>query len=805
MLEIKKITKIYKLDNFEQKALDNVSIKFRESEFVSILGPSGSGKTTLLNIIGGLDKYTSGDLIINGISTKKYKDHDWDIYRNHKVGFVFQSYNLIAHQSVLSNVELALTLSGVSKKERRERAIKALEDVGLKNHIYKKPNQLSGGQMQRVAIARALVNNPSIVLADEPSGALDTKTSLQIMELLKEISKDKLVIMVTHNPDLAKDYSTRIISIKDGIIESDSNAYHGEENEIVEKPDKKKSNMSFRTAISLSLNNLMTKKGRTILTAFAGSIGIIGISLIMSLSNGFERYISKVQEDTLTSYPLSIEKQTVDFSSMMSSMAEDNSKSHDDKNKVYSNNIMTDMMSMVTEQVTTNNLEDFKKYVDGNKDIQDKVNDIKYSYNFDLTIYDPDTSKGINKINPSNILDEMGMGNMMMMSNYEIWMELTDNKELLNSQYDVIAGRLPENYNEIVLIVDSNNSINDYALYSLGLKDKEELYNLFQSTLKGEKYETKDRDYTFDELLDLEYKLVYNSSLYEKENGHWVNKENDLSYMKNLLGKSDTLKVVGIIRPNEEAAISESTGGIGYTSDLTKHIIDHNNESKIAKEQLKNKDINVLTGETFKEIESYDNNLALLGVVDLESPSRIDIYPKSFDDKEAIENIISDYNNDKDDADKIQYTDYVGLLMTSVTTIVDIISYVLIAFVSISLIVSSIMIGIITYISVLERTKEIGILRSIGASKKDIARVFNAETFIIGLISGLLGIGVTFLLSIPINMVLKNLVNISNICKLPIVGSITLVIISVVLTVISGLIPSKVASKKDPVIALRTE
>ena len=399
----------------------------------------------------------------------------------------------------------------------------------------------------------------------------------------------------------------------------------------------------------------------------------------------------------------------------------------------------------------------------------------------------------------------MGMGNMMMMSNYEIWMELTDNKELLKSQYDVIAGRLPENYNEIVLIVDSNNSINDYALYSLGLKDKEELYNLFQSTLKGEKYETEDRDYTFDELLDLEYKLVYNSSLYEKENGHWVNKENDLSYMKNLLGKSDTLKVVGIIRPNEEAAISESTGGIGYTSDLTKHIIDHNNDSKIAKEQLKNKDINVLTGETFKEIESYDNNLALLGVVDLESPSRIDIYPKSFDDKEAIENIISDYNNDKDDADKIQYTDYVGLLMTSVTTIVDIISYVLIAFVSISLIVSSIMIGIITYISVLERTKEIGILRSIGASKKDIARVFNAETFIIGLISGLLGIGVTFLLSIPINMVLKNLVNISNICKLPIVGSITLVIISVVLTVISGLIPSKVASKKDPVIALRTE
>ncbi len=804
MLEIKKITKIYKLDTFEQKALDNVSIKFRESEFVSILGPSGSGKTTLLNIIGGLDKYTSGDLIINGTSTKKYKDHDWDIYRNHKVGFVFQSYNLISHQSVLSNVELALTLSGVSRKERRERAIKALEDVGLKNHIYKKPNQLSGGQMQRVAIARALVNNPSIVLADEPSGALDTKTSLQIMELLKEIAKDKLVIMVTHNPDLAKDYSTRIINIKDGIIESDSNPYHETDENTSKEGDKKKASMSFKTAISLSLNNLMTKKGRTILTAFAGSIGIIGISLIMSLSNGFERYIAKVQEDTLTSYPLSIEHQTVDFSSMMSSMAENNSTHHDDQNRVYANNVMTDMMSMVTEQVTTNNLEDFKKYLDQNQELKEKVNDLKYSYNFNLTIYDPDTKKGVNKINPSNILNDMGMGNMMM-GNYEIWTELTDNKELLKSQYDIIAGRLPEKYNEIILIVDENNAVNDYALYSLGLKDKEELYNLFQSTLKGEKYETEDKDFSFDEILNLEYKLVYNSSLFEKENGIWVNKENDPTFMKDVLSKSETLKVVGIIRPNEEAAIMESTGGIGYTSDLTKHIIENNNNSKIALEQLKNKEINVLTGEAFKEVESYDSNLELMGVVDLEKPSRILIYPKDFNAKEDIEKIISDYNKDKDEEDKIQYTDYVGLLMNSVTTIVNIISYVLIAFVSISLIVSSIMIGIITYISVLERTKEIGILRSIGASKKDIARVFNAETFIIGLFSGLLGILVTFLLSIPINAILKSLVDISNICKLPLGGSIILVIISVVLTVISGLIPAKVASKKDPVIALRTE
>ncbi len=805
MLEIKNITKIYKLDNFEQKALDNVSINFRENEFVSILGPSGSGKTTLLNIIGGLDKYTNGDLIINGISTKDYTDYDWDNYRNHKIGFVFQSYNLIPHQSILSNVELALTLSGVPKKERRERAKKALISVGLESHIYKKPNQLSGGQMQRVAIARALVNNPDIVLADEPSGALDTKTSIQIMDLLKDIAKDHLVIMVTHNPELAQKYSTRIIELRDGVIQNDSNPY---DEVIIKKAENnkkkrksKKNSMSFKTAISLSLNNLMTKKGRTFITSFAGSIGIIGISLILALSNGIEIYINKVQEDTMTSYPLTIEHQTVDMASFMTNMASNKSTPHDE-DKIYANNIMTDMMSMVTNEVTTNNLKDFKKFIENNDKLKDLINDIKYVYNFDLNIYSKDTTT-INKINPSNIMNELGMGNMMM--NYNVWTELTNNKKLLESQYDIVAGRLPNNYNEIVLIVDENNAVNDYALYSLGLKDKKELYELFQSTMRGEKYETSNRDYTYDEILNLEYKLVLNTDLYHKENGLWINKETDVNYMKDLINKSESIKVVGIIKPNEEAAINSTTGGIGYTSELTSYIMDKNNNSKIAKEQLNNKDLNIFTGKKFAGVESYENNLALLGIVNEEEPSAINIYPKSFNDKEEVENIIKEYNDKQKDENKIQYTDYVGLLMNSVTTIVNIISYVLIAFVSISLVVSSIMIGIITYISVLERTKEIGILRSIGASKKDIARVFNAETFIIGLCSGLLGILITFLLTIPINIVLKNLVDISNLSKLPLGGSIILVIISVLLTVIGGLIPAKLASKKDPVVALRTE
>ena len=806
MLEIKSITKIYKLDDFEQTALDNVSITFRKSEFVSILGPSGSGKTTLLNIIGGLDKYTSGDLIINGVSTKDYTDHDWDIYRNHKIGFVFQSYNLIPHQTILSNVELALTLSGVSKKERRERAKEALISVGLEDHINKKPNQLSGGQMQRVAIARALVNNPDIVLADEPSGALDTKTSIQIMDLLKDIAKDRLVIMVTHNPELAEKYSTRIINLKDGVIEGDSNTFTSDSKtkKSVKKKRKNKSSMSFKTAISLSLNNLMTKKGRTLLTAFAGSIGIIGISLIMSLSNGIERYIDKVQEDTLTSYPLTIEKQTIDISSFMSSMAEEKENKKKEENKIYSNNIMTDMMSMATAQVSTNNLIEFKEYIENNKEIESLVNDIKYSYGFDLNIYSSDTKNGAVKINPSNILAEMGMASEMT-TGYETWMELSNNKDILESQYDILAGHLPKKYNEVVLIIDKEHRVSDYALYSLGLKDKNELYQLFQSTMKGEKYETEEKDFTYDEILDIEYKMVLNSKLYKKDNGIWMNKELDTEYMKKLVDNSESLKIVGIIKPNEEASISSTTGGIGYTSELTEYIIKNNNNSKIAKDQLNNKNINVLTGVPFKDAENIDSNLLSFGVVDTDSPSIINIYPKDFEAKERIQEIITEYNNEQTEENKIQYTDYVGLLMTSVTTIVNIISYVLIAFVSISLIVSSIMIGIITYISVLERTKEIGILRSIGASKKDISRVFNAETFIIGLTSGILGIGITLLISIPTNMLLKNLVGVSGLCRLPLLGAISLVIISITLTVISGLVPANIASKKDPVIALRTE
>ena len=699
---------------------------------------------------------------------------------------------------------MALTLSGVSKKERKEKARQALESVGLIDHINKKPNQLSGGQMQRVAIARALVNNPDIVLADEPSGALDTKTSVQIMDLLKEIAKDRLVIMVTHNPELAKEYSTRIINLKDGVVEGDSNPYTDEIRVSKEKNKKKhKSSMSFKTAVSLSLNNLMTKKGRTLLTAFAGSIGIIGISLIMALSNGIELYIDKVQEDTLTSYPLTIEKQTVDITSFMSSMAEKNTEEHTD-NKVYSNNVMTDMMSMVTREVSTNNLVDFKKYIENNDEIKDLVNDIKYSYNFDLNIYSTDTSKGILKVNPSNILAELGMGSEMM-NTYNLWTELTNNKKLLDSQYDVVAGRLPKEYNEIVLIIDENDSVSDYALYSLGLKDKNELYALFQSTMRGEEYNTEEKDYTYEEILDLKYKLVLNSELYQKENGIWLNKENDITYMKKLVDGSEEIKVVGIIKPNEEAAISSTTGGIGYIKELQEHVIEKNNNSKIAKEQLSNSEINVFTGGKFQGVESYENNLSLMGVVDINSPSIINIYPKSFEAKEEIQNLINEYNDNNDEENKIQYTDYVGLLMNSVTTIVNMISYVLIAFVSISLVVSSIMIGIITYISVLERTKEIGILRSIGASKKDISRVFNAETFIIGLTSGLIGILITLLISLPTNIVLKNLVGISDLCKMPLSGSIVLVLISVILTVIAGLIPAKVASKKDPVIALRTE
>jgi len=805
MLEIKNITKTYKTGNFTQKALNKVSINFRSNEFVSILGPSGSGKTTLLNIIGGLDKYTNGDLVINEISTKKYKEKDWNTYRNHRIGFVFQSYNLIPHQTVLSNVELALTLSGVNKKERRKRAIKVLKQVGLGDHIHKKPNQMSGGQMQRVAIARALINNPDILLADEPTGALDSETSVQIMKLLKKISKDKLVIMVTHNPELAKEYSSRIISLKDGVIIDDTNPYDG--SEVIEYNDKKskKTSMSFLTALSLSLNNLMTKKGRTLLTAFAGSIGIIGIALILSISNGVNNYIDKVQEDTLTSYPIMIEKNSVDASTMMKSFMGNNSSIEHSNDAVYSNDIMTNMITTMYGGMTTNNLLEFKKFIEENKDLKEYTNDIKYSYNLELQIY----SDSLLKVNPSNMMNIFGFGNENMSSGIQIFNELSTNKNLLKSQYNIISGRLPEKYNELVLIVDENNEISDYVLYSLGLKDQKEIQETMNNMMNNKEIqEFKQTKYSYDDILNKKYKLVLNSDYYKKENGVWIDKREDLNYLKEIIDDSLELKIVGIIKPNENSNISIKNG-VGYTSKLTEYVVNGINDSKIAKEQIKDKKINVFTGSKFTDIESYENNMAKIGIVNLEDPYIINIYPKNFEAKDEIERIIKEYNDKKEksgnEKDKIEYTDYVGLLMSSVTTIVNVIGYVLIAFVSISLIVSSIMIGIITYISVLERTKEIGILRSIGASKKDISRVFNAETFIVGVTSGAIGIIITCILNLVINVLIKDVSGVTVSASLPIIAAIILIIISTTLTVIAGLIPSKVASKKDPVIALRTE
>lgn len=823
MLELKKITKIYETGSFKQTALNDITINFRKNEFVSILGPSGSGKTTLLNIIGGLDKYTSGDLIINELPTKKFNDSDWDTFRNHRVGFVFQSYNLISHQTILSNVELALTLSGVPKTERTKRAKKALEQVGLKDHVDKLPNQLSGGQMQRVAIARALVNDPEILLADEPTGALDTETSKEIMKLLKDVSKKKLVIMVTHNQELAEKYSTRIISIKDGKIINDTNAYDGK---INTKQDKetiktktKKTSMSFKTALSLSFNNLLTKKGRTILTAFAGSIGIIGISLILSLSTGVNNYIARVQEDTLTSYPLSIESATADMSTMLTDLANQNKREKHQDKLIYSNDIMSSMVESMSSQIKTNNLTEFKKYLEENSDELDKyANDIKYTYNLDLQIYKKDTDK-ITKLNPSTVFQSFGFNyqqetfpmnsNQYMENRMNVFNELSENKNLLKNTYDILAGKLPEHYDEVVLIADSYGEISDYALYSIGIKDQAELTKMTEKIMKGEKLEkTTQTSYTYDELLNTEFTLVLNTDYYQKQGSIWVDKSSDESYMKKLIDKSLILKVVGIIKPNEESSITTS-GEVGYTKELTDYVIENINNSEIAKEQLKNPDKSVLTNTNFSSINTYEMTLASLGIVSLDTPKTINIYPKDFKSKEDIIKIIDKYNKEKENNKEkdlvITYTDYVGILMNSITTIVDVISYVLIAFVSISLIVSSIMIGVITYISVLERTKEIGILRAIGARKKDISRVFNAETFITGLISGVLGIIITIILNIPINIIIKNLSGISNVSSLPPLAAIILIAISVFLTVVAGLIPSSYASKKDPVVALRSE
>ena len=852
MLEIKKITKTYKTESFTQKALDSVSINFRKCEFASILGPSGSGKTTLLNVIGGLDHYDSGDLVINETSTKKYSARDWDTYRNHRVGFVFQNYNLITHQSIIANVELALTLSGVSKKERIKRAKKALEKVGLKDHIHKRPSQLSGGQMQRVAIARALVNDPDILLADEPTGALDTVTSKQVMDILKEVANEKLVIMVTHNSELAEEYSTRIVKLQDGKIIDDTNPYDGSMDTKLDlemqKKKSKKTSMSFRTAFGLSLNNLMTKKGRTFLTAFAGSIGIIGIALILSLSHGINLFIHRTEEETLSSYPLIIEKDYVDMSSMLHTLSGYQEEIEYNDDKIHSVNIMGDMFETMSQEVKHNDMKNFREYIDQHNKINDYVTDIEYGYKVTLNLYKNDLNK-ITRVNPTTVLDTIGMGTSGvsslysgMLSNYDVFFEMLNNDSLNKQQYDLVDGKWPENYNEMVLTVGENNEISDYTLYSLGILSQDDLKEQFNNMTTGKKVHFDENSYDTSEFVGLKFKLVLNTDYFVKENGIWVNKSDDEEYMKQVLANAEEVEIVGIIKHNDEAVSSgRSYGLVGYQQSLMTHLINRINDSDIAKEQLTNKDINVFTGREFttnstfdmssltpeqmmamqnmsqEELAvfmksyaenmtaSYEENISKLGIAEIDNPDTISIYPKDFDAKDDIVKIIDHYNKGKKESEKIEYTDVVGIMMSSVSTIVNVISSVLIAFVAISLVVSSIMIAIITYISVIERTKEIGILRAIGASKKDISRVFNAETLIEGLAAGVLGIVVTLLLNIPINIIIKNMVDISNISVLPVDGAIILIIISILLTVIAGFIPAKIASKKDPVEALRSE
>ena len=884
MLQLKNIKKQYVTGDTTVEALKGIDLEFRENEFVSILGQSGCGKTTLLNIIGGLDQYTSGDLIINGKSTKDFKDADWDTYRNNSIGFVFQSYNLIPHQTVLSNVELALTLSGVSKAERRKRATEALEKVGLGDQLYKKPNQMSGGQMQRVAIARALVNNPDILLADEPTGALDSETSVQIMELLKEIAKERLIIMVTHNPELAEQYSTRIIRILDGELKNDSNPYSVDEKTKEEayakaskkatraekkqaKEKKKKTSMSFFTALSLSMNNLMTKKGRTFLTSFAGSIGIIGIALILALSTGMQSYIDKVQEDALASYPVTIQKQTVDMTTMMTSMMEamatEDDIEHED-GKIYSRNVMNQILVAMTSKIQTNNLEAFKAYIDSTKEqsgsIWDNAKDVQYVYKTSMNIYLADTTNGVTQVNPISLFDDIGMGSMMdlssgmsgsAMNNAEVWKELLNNQEALDNQYELLYGSWPKEFNDVVIVTDKNGEISDYTIYALGLRDSEELAGTLNNILAGKEFNLEEEEqvsYTYEELCGLSFKFVPNCDRYKKTDGIWVDMSTNEEYMKSILENALDINICGIVKNNNENAME--IGTIGYTSELTEYIINTTNASEIAKEQLANPTIDIFSGRPFESDEiqqapqfdmnnlteeqmqylaslsdeekqalmqsmtqdtknTYEDNITAIGIMDLADPWEINIYPKDFDSKENIAQIIKDYNKKYTDQGKdeyaIQYSDLVGTMMSSVSDVVNIISIALMAFVSISLVVSSIMIGIITYISVLERTKEIGILRSIGASKKDISRVFNAETFIIGLVAGALGIGITLLLSIPINIVINNLTGVDNIAALPFMGAVILILISMMLTMISGFIPAKMAAKKDPVEALRTE
>lgn len=983
MLKLKGITKDYVLGDDTVHALKGIDLEFRESEFVAVLGHSGCGKTTLLNIIGGLDQYTEGDLIINGRSTKDYGDRDWDTYRNHSIGFVFQSYNLIPHQTVLSNVELALTLSGVSKNERRERAVKVLEQVGLGDQLNKKPNQMSGGQMQRVAIARALVNDPDILLADEPTGALDSETSVQIMEILKEISKDKLIIMVTHNPELAETYASRIIRLKDGLITADSMPYSSDEG-VAAPPPQRKTVMSYLTALSLSLNNLMTKKGRTFLTSFAGSIGIIGIALILSISTGVNNYIDKVQEDTLSSYPISIQAETVDMTELMTSLmgvhAQSDENAHD-KDAVYGNTIMYDMMNTMTNaEIETNNLRDFKVFLDehmaGDTPLNENVSNIQYTYDLPMNLYTKDVDGNIVKSDVMTLMSRMragiigedaeesvnaSMNNMLSSSGmsgtsnqFVVWQEMLpgDNglvSDLVQQQYDVLYGTWPQNYDETVLIVDENNEVSDMVLYALGLKSSSEMLSAMTNYMKGEQVDTtKMESWSYADVCQKTFSLILPADCWQKDptTGEYKDISTDALGLKTLYGNGIQLKIVGVVRQNEDAVSGMMTGAIGYTNALTKYVVEQTAEKELVKQQLADPEHDIFTGLPFKETNraltaeeikqavidycagidsakkaelyvnymsvapesyvdsmideqldgvsredientvvenypeyadmlsamdddtlfsymremmsqqvtkayadnvkaqmsqlstaslaeafdqcyftdegykliydnfmpetfsdsSFDKNLRDLGYAELDSPSGVNIYVATFAAKDAVADIIEDYNDSVDTEDQISYTDYVALIMSSVTTIIDVISYVLIAFVAISLIVSSIMIGIITYISVLERTKEIGILRAIGASKKDISRVFNAETVIVGLGAGLIGILATMLLCVPINAIVHHLTGIYSInAVLPPVAAVILVAISMLLTVVAGLIPSRFAANKDPVVALRTE
>lgn len=972
MLKLKEIKKDYLSGESTVHALKGINLEFRESEFVAILGHSGCGKTTLLNIIGGLDQYSSGDLIINGKSTKNFTDADWDSYRNHSIGFVFQSYNLIPHQTVLSNVELALTLSGVAPAERRAKAIDALTKVGLGDQINKKPNQMSGGQMQRVAIARALVNDPDILLADEPTGALDSDTSVQIMDILREISKDKLIIMVTHNPELATSYASRIIRLKDGLITDDSDPYTSAGQDTPVSAKTKKTSMSFLTALSLSVNNLLTKKARTILTAFAGSIGIIGIALIMSLSNGIQSYIDKVQKDTLSSYPITIQAESMDMTSMMTSLmgvqAESNANKHD-KDAVYASTIMYDMMnSMISADVETNNLQAFKQYLeDENSEIAQYINSVQYSYDFDLNIYAEDVDGNIVKTDIMELLQNtMSMlygGDYssyfstygQMYSFAEVWQEMLPAEDgssvnpLLKEQYDLLYGKWPENYDEAILIVDQNNEISDLVLYAMGLKSNDSIADNMQSFVSQETVETKTETWSYEEICGKTFKYIFPADKYklDEETGEYIDLTEDELGLKTIYNNGMDIKIVGVIRQNEDALSGMLSGSIGYTHALVEHIMHEAETKELVKAQLADSKTDVFSGlpyldneddklnavkksdaakeyisnateeeladlyieymsepdddyldemideqmegttradiekmvldyypeyasmldqmdddmlfdyvgqmmgeqikeqygiqmkalysslsdaqltEDFKLLSLeeddyvwiYDNamppvysettlkdNLKKLGYFDLKSPSTINIYASTFEDKDSIADAIQHYNDSVDEDDQISYTDVVALLMSSITTIINVISYVLIAFVAISLVVSSIMIGIITYISVLERTKEIGILRAIGASKKDVSMVFNAETFIIGFTAGAIGIIMTLLLNIPINIIVHDLTGIYSLnSTLPWVGAVALVLISVLLTFIAGLIPSGLAAKKDPVEALRTE